>query len=1014
MLWREGTQQIFLATEPLRSIRMINIFFRELPIALAFLTLQLVAPPGKLAAQEAAPGAAVAPQGSSQPAAETATSAKPNLIDESQLTGLPLNGRSYTQLVTLDAGVSDSSSATSARGTGGGNLSFSGARAASNNFLLDGTNIMDSQNRTPRSAAGVQLGSDAVLQVQVFSSSYGAEYGRNNGGVTNSISRSGSNEFHGTFFEYFRNSKLDAPNYFDRDRERPGFRTDPPPFKRNQFGFTLTGPLRRDRTYFMGSFEAMRDRQNDSKIDNFVNAEARAGIITDRFGNEIRRVAVSDRVQPYLDLMPLPNSTRLDGGLSENSSPQFLPTNENFMTVRIDHQLSERDSLFARYTFDDASTHQAGDTYAFARRIESRQQYLTLVGSHIFSPSLLATSRLGYTRPTDAQDSVSSIQIPRSLFFVPEAPHFGNIAIPGASSFGPVSFMPSGNVTNSFQFSGDVIAQRERHGLKFGVEIHRYRWDIFSSSSQGAEWAFNSLDSFLQGGPEGTSLTVALPGSTNKKAFRQTLVGMYARDEYQIRPNLQLSAGLRYEFTTLLHDRYGRDSFLVDPLRSTEVSVGPVLKSNPSLRNVSPRLGLTWSPGASGNTSVNAGFGIYYDHLMAYPFDILKSGLPFYRIALRPNFDSSRTFPDAVRAATEVGVPLQAQNLDYQGIDSPAMLRYSLIIQQRLTAGSNVQLGYVGARGNHLLRNYEANLFPVPIVRDDGSLFFPPNTGPVNPAFQGGINLMTSDAQSFYNALLISADARAGSALSLRGTYTFSKSVDDASSFNFRGGGQYGLLRKNDRGLSDFDIRHRITANFFYTLPAVAARSGSVAGILSQIVGSWRVGGILNFRTGIPATPQVNVRRAGYLFSATRPNLLPGQSNNPNAGASIGCNDPVSGAPFVQAGREVGDPNFWFDPCVFSVPEPGTLGTLGRNTLVGPSLFNVDVSLQREFSLGNSRRLQFRAEFFNLTNHPNFRTPSAGAIVLFTGLGRFNSTATRYTGTATLSRQTQFALRFSF
>jgi hypothetical protein len=931
--------------------------------------------------------------------AESSPSAKPNLIPESLLTGLPLNGRSYTQLVTLDAGVADTSSASASRGVGGGSLTFSGARSASNNFLLDGTNIMDSQNRTPRSAAGVQLGSDSVFQVQIFSANYGAEYGRNNGGVMNSISRSGSDEFHGTFFEYFRNSKLDAPNYFDRDRLRPGFRTDPPPFKRNQFGFALTGPLRKGKTYFMGSFEGLRDRLNETKIDNFVDAEARQGIITDASGQPIRTVDVNPRVKPYLDpnVMPLPNSTRLGGGFAQNSSPQFLPTNEKFLTVRLDHQLSERDSLFGRYTFDEATGRLGQDTFAFARGIESRQQYLTLVGSHIFSPSVLASSRLGYTRPVDAQDSVSSIEIPRSLFFVPDAPQFGQITIPGAASFGPISFMPAGSVTNSFQFSGDVLAQREEHGLKFGVEVHRYRWDIFSSSAQGAEWAFNSLDSFLEGGPQGTSLTVALPGSSNKKAYRQTLVGLYGQDEYKIRSNLQLSLGFRYEFTTLIHDRYGRDAFLADAVRGTEVTIGPVLKNNPSLRNFSPRLGLAWSPGGSGTTTVNAGFGIYYDHLMAFPFDILKSGLPFYQIAVRTNFNSSETFPDALRAAREVGFPLQAQNLDYQNIESPTMLRYNLTLQQRLARDSNVQVSYVGARGNHLLRNYEANLFPVPVQQPDGTLFFPPNAGPVNPAFQGGINLMSSDAQSFYHSLLISADARLSQALSLRATYTYSKSVDDASAFNFRGNQQYGLLRTQDRGLSDFDIRHRVTINFFYTVP-----SGNA---LMKILGGWRVGGIASFRSGVPTTAQINVRRPEYLFAATRPNLLPGQNNNPTQGVSIGCDA-------VQAGEKIGGPNLFFDPCVFDVPAAGTLGNLGRNTMIGPSVWNVDVSLQREFSLGNSRRLQFRAEFFNLANHPNFRTPTGS--VVFTGSGRFNPTAWRYTGTATTSRQTQFALRFSF
>ncbi len=693
---------------------MDRSFNRELVIGLALLVLQLFLPIMQVMAQDTGKSATDG-KGSAE---ESSPGAKPSLIDESLLVGMPLNGRSYTQLVTLDAGVSDPSSASASRGVTSANLTFSGSRSTSNSYLLDGTNIMDAQNRVPLSAAGVQLGSDSVFQVQVFSANYGPEYGRGNGGVLNSITRSGSNEFHGTFFEYLRNSKLDSRNFFDRG-------ADPPPFKRNQFGFTLSGPVRKEKTYFMVSYEAMRDRLNQTQVDYYPDADARRGIITDASGHTIRTVPVNPRVKSYLDLMPLPNSYRVGGGFAQDSSPQFLPTNENFLTLRLDHQLSSRDSMFARYTFDDANSDQAGDTYAFAIRTKSRRQFLTLVESHVFNPRLLSSVRFGFTRPVDSSDAASTIDIPRSLYFVADAPHFGQITIPGMSAFGPTNYMPSRNHAKTLQFSGDVLAQKGGHGLKLGLEVHRYDTLIFSSSSKNATWAFNSLDSFLEAGPQGTSLTVALPGSDNTKDYRQTLVGLYGQDEYKIRSNLQLSLGLRYEFTTLIHERFGRDSFLVDPVRDTQVQVGPLLKSNPSLRNFSPRMGLAWSPEGSRNTVVRADFGIYYDEILAYVFDLLKSGLPFFRAATRTNFDSSRTFPDAVLAATEVGTPLRAQNLDYQHMASPTVLRYNLTVQRKLSRDSNVQIGYVGARGNHLLRYFEANLFPVPALQPDGSLFFP-------------------------------------------------------------------------------------------------------------------------------------------------------------------------------------------------------------------------------------------------------------------------------------------------
>jgi hypothetical protein len=233
-------------------------------------------------------------------------------ISELQLVGLPLNGRSYDQLATLQAGVADTSAQDSSRGVGGSSLTVSGARPTANNFLLDGTNIMDTDNLVPRSAGGVQLGSEAVYQVQVFSASSGAEYGRGTGGTLNTISRSGTNKFHGTLFEYFRNSKLDARNFFD-----PG--TDPPPFKRNQFGFIVTGPVKKDRTFFMGTFEAMRDRLNTTETTYLPDAKARSGIITDAAGNVLRTLSVNPSVRPYLALSCPPTRTISPSGWTTRS-----------------------------------------------------------------------------------------------------------------------------------------------------------------------------------------------------------------------------------------------------------------------------------------------------------------------------------------------------------------------------------------------------------------------------------------------------------------------------------------------------------------------------------------------------------------------------------------------------------------------------------------------------------------------------------------------------------------------
>lgn len=944
-------------------------------------------------------------------------------INESQLVGLPLNGRSYNQLATLEAGISDTGNEQASRGVGGGNLTVAGGRAASNNFLLDGTNIMDTGNRVPQSAAGVQLGSDAVFQVQVLATNFGAEYGRGSGGVLNSITNSGSDKFHGSVFEYFRNSKLDARNFFDRDPFHFARRSSPPPFKRNQFGFTLGGPVLKGRTYFMGNFEAMRDRLSETQVDFFPDPDARNGIITDENGRELRRVTVNPSVRPYLNLYPIPNSNRLGGGFGRNFDSEFEPTTEDHFMVRVDHKLTERDSFFARYTFDDASSISAQGTLPFRTETASRQQYATFVTTHIFSLSALNNLRLGYTRPVDALETLSSIAIPPSLFFVKGAPEFGQIELPGAAAFGPNPSYPERNVMNTFQFADDVVLQRGAHALKFGVEIHRYQWDVSNASFKGGVWTFNSLESFLQAGPSGTSLVVSLPGSNNRKSYRQTLAGFYGQDSFRVSPQLQLNLGLRYEFATIISEKYGRSSFLPDPVHDTQLQIGPILKQNPSLLNFSPRIGFAWTP-LGRDTVFGGGVGIYYDPLLEYVVDLEKNSAPFFRRVVRPSFNSSTTFPDAAAAAAglEARTPFQMEILDYNHMRSPMVLRYNFGVQRSFGSGWRMQAAYVGSRGNHLFRGYEANQYPVPVIRSDGSLFFPPYTdptdpkvtdpiNPVNPAF-GAIRITSTDAQSFYNSLQLSAGKSSKRGLSFQASYTFSKSVDDSSNFSSGESSvaarQYPLLRTSDRALSDYDIRHRLSANYFYTVPFGAGQPWMKSGALSHLFGGWRLGGIVSLRSGTPFHPQINVRRPGFLFSATRPSLRPGFNNNPVHGVTAGCEG-------VTAGQKLGGPDRYYDPCAYSVPPEGTLGNVGRNTVIGPRIFTTDVSVQKDFILRGETRLAFRTEIFNIANHANFTPPARGASVVATGFPpRPGATAGSIIRTVTTSRQIQFALRVSF
>ncbi|OFV95777.1 MAG: hypothetical protein A3F68_05600 [Acidobacteria bacterium RIFCSPLOWO2_12_FULL_54_10] len=442
---------------------------------------------------------------------------------------------------------------------------------------------------------------------------------------------------------------------------------------------------------------------------------------------------------------------------------------------------------------------------------------------------------------------------------------------------------------------------------------------------------------------------------------------------------------------------------------------------------------MTWSPGNDQRIQVRAGVGIYHEPLLAYTVENLRRTLPFYKYALRPNFSALATFPDAVAAAR--GDAGQLRIFDYHNPKNPVIYRYNLSLQRQLTPRWTAEISYVGARGNHLLRTFEANLNPFAVRQPDGKLFLPPDpdwvkpdgniyssndpnrpsTPPdnvMNPAF-GSIQRTLTDAQSFYNSGFVSINGGFGRAFTLGANYTYSKSVDDASSVL---GLQehYGLDRKMNRGLSTFDRRHIFTLRYFYSPPLGSGQRWLNAGWLSTLFGGWRLGGILSMRSGSAFGIAHGIPETGFVFVSQRPNLAPGYSGDPTSGVTAGCTHPLTGQTQVAPGLTLGGPDLYFDPCAFQPPKPGYIGDAGRTTLTGPGSVNLDFSLQKEFSIDSERNLQFRAEFFNLSNHANFQAPDGPALAIFRDGGIVNSSAGKIRSTATNPRQIQFALRLSF
>lgn len=904
------------------------------------------------------------------------------LVGDKQIRDLPLNGRSFQQLALLQPGVSAALAA--GNDVVGGRtpkISINGARPEQNNFLLDGTDINNVYNKTPGSVGGVLLGVEAVLEFQVLTNAYSAEFGRSSGGIINAVTRSGTNEFHGSLFEFLRNSTLDAKNFFDAPNQPI------PPFKRNQFGGTLGGPIVRNKTFFFATYEGLIERLGITGVTAVPDSNARQGILPNR------TVPLHPAIPAYLQtLFPLPNGRSLGGGAAEYLFSRSQPTDEHFVQGRIDHHLSARDTLFGRYTFDNGNVNRQPITkppIVFTKE-HSRNQYFTLEHQRTFSSALLNTVQLGFSRSTQEADNQRTIAIPPSLSWVPGEP-FGFLTISGLVTEMAGDFrLPRLDRLNNFQLGDTLFLTRGRHAARFGFQGQRLQFNQNTVSQRGGIVNFDNLENFLQG--IAASVDVALPGLVDPvRGYRQSLFAFFAQDDVRLKPNLTLNLGLRYEFITVPTEVNGKISNLRG-VTDSQLIVGDPWHANPSLRNFAPRVGLAWDPFGTGKTSVRAGFGIFFDEILPKYY--------FFSGSLNPPFTTRTSilrppFPNVVanfNPNAPVRAQLQTVNFDLQ---SPYVMQYNLSIQRALPGNWDVTLAYAGSRGNHLLRLGDANLAPEIIV--NGQKVYQPQLGRRNPNFTG-IWQRVTDAQSFYNSFQLGVLKRLSYGLRAQVSYTFSRSVDDSSGINsqdFDNVVQYGLDwwdRTIDRGLSAFHAKHNLTFNWTYDLPFAR----SLAGLGGAILKGWQLNNITTIRSGHPFTVRLGFNRSGNLnttsFSAhERPNLRPGASNN-----SI-----------------LGRPDRYWDINAFELPPPNQRGNLGRNTIIGPGLVSVDISLAKSFAWGDGRTVQFRAEVFNLPNHPNFAVPS-GRIAFTNAASAVAPDWGRITSTVTTSRQIQFGLKLTF
>lgn len=921
------------------------------------------------------------------PLVDTTSSTVKGLVEDKAILEMPLNGRSFIQLATLQPGVFDVPYAgTSVRGGAGSKISVSGARPEFTSFLLDGLDINDDVNKSPGSVAGVMLGVETIREFSAITNSYTAEFGRAAGGVINAVSKSGTNEFHGSLFEFLRNSALDARNVLDHG-------SAPAPFKRNQFGGVVGGPIRKDKTFFFFGYEDLRQRLATTGINNVPDANARLGLLPDstRPGSFIN-VGVNPKVAPYLNLYPMPNGPSLNDGRAAFITAPSTPTNEDFYQAKIDHTLSSADSLFVRYTIDNA-TINTPDPYGVVSPLitHSRNQYVTVEEKRIISPTLLNVFRAGFTRTYALQSQAASQ--PASLSFLPGKP-LGELAVTGLGAFLGTSFQSQQLFgMQHYEVADNISRVSGKHSISAGFLGKWYQQFGYSRESVNGYFQFDNLRNLLTEIP--TFFRAPLPGSTFERSGRQSLYGLFVQDDYKVASNLTLNLGIRYEFITVPTEKYGRAAN-VRTLLASAPTVG-ALFLNPSLKNLSPRFGFAWDVFGNGGTSVRGGFGLFYDQILSNVWrDSLILNPPFFqRGNISPISPSQFPYPDLSTASLSSVEPLA---VDYHA-SQPYVMQYNLTLQKQLPGNTLMSVAYVGNRGIHLGR--QGNNVAIPVILD-GTKYFPPTATPRNPNF-AGIRFKTFDANSNFNSLQVGVTRRLKAGLTYQVSYTFSKFIDDASGLagaaDFNSTSSFTMDTydiRRDYGLSAYDVRHRLAMNYAYELPIGPGKrlGGGWKGFPGKVIGGWQANGIVSLASGSPISIQMTVNRShdGAIGSdiADRPNLCPGASNNPVLGSATQ----------------------YYNPSAFCFPTAGYYGNLGRDTLIGPGRATVDFSLFKNMAIRENKSLQFRAELFNLFNRANFGLPNRNLFI--DNSGKPTADAGRITTTVTPSRQLQFGLKFIF
>jgi outer membrane receptor protein involved in Fe transport len=903
------------------------------------------------------------------PLIESSATTLSQVVDRTLVQELPLNGRDFTKLVALTPGVTVEGSGVAGTEKGFGQFNINGNRDRSNNYTLDGTDNNDPWfNNSALNQVGI-TGAPATLlpldAIQEFNlqSNFPAEYGRNSGSVVNIVTRSGSNAFHGSLYEYFRNSYFDARNYFNTALNQDGTSNPQSHFNNNNFGGSLGGPILKDRTFFFAAYEGQRERVG-SDFNLFVPTQAQIALAQqEALANPAiipngLNPALVQILQTYMPTTPNADNSLPVSVSDKNDSDNFI--------ARIDHQVNSVHSVSARYAFGRNSQifplgsldgfGSGSRVGAFAQRSPTRVQVVSASWLSILDANHVNEVRFGYSRFRNRFGSLDDNVDPSATFGIdfgtgklglPEFDFNGPIENLGATIFG----IARGRVSQTYQILDNFTWTHGRHTAKFGAEYRRALVDFSNDNFArgllsfdatpppvvlpGADDITNTLANYFLG----NGFALAETGNTARNV-RTNGMSFFAQDEFRIRPHFTLNLGLRWEYFGPVSETHNLMSNLLDPTGLLVMVGTPQLPRayNRDLNNFAPRIGFAWS--VRPHTVVRAAYGVYYDYIplhLAQANFTNSAGIganpvgPQEIVPLDFNQDAyNGTAPGASVFTLPAGPPDQPSIfITDHNLRTPYVQSWNLNVQQEIGSYFSMEAGYVGSKGTKLVRLYDLN------------------QNFINPNYST-IDVLSTGTGSTYHAGQLTARFQSWRHFSGFSTYTWSKSLDGASDgidFNFAGAAfpQDSTNLPAEKGPSTFDTRHRWTTAINYQVPAIAHLPKLVAE-------GWQLNTIFTLQSGRP----IAVLTGGNDNGHQRPDVVPGQ-------------------PFIL-------PNWtpstgYLNPNAFADPA-GEFGNLGRDQIYGPGFKNVDFSISKNFAIRENMNLQFRTEFFNVFNHPNFSLPN--------------------------------------